>query len=45
VARVVVGGRGSPRRPLFGPGAILVVVELAKEMGHARNLNPGWRMA
>ncbi len=35
---VVVGGLGSTWGPLIGTGSMMVVVELSKEMGDARNL-------
>lgn len=38
LAMVVVGGLGSTWGPLVGTGVILVVVELSKEVGDARNL-------
>lgn len=38
LAMVVVGGLGSTWGPLIGTGVIMIVVELSKEMGDARNL-------
>ena len=38
LAMVVVGGLGSTWGPLVGTGVIMIVVELSKEMGDARNL-------
>lgn len=38
LAMVVVGGLGSTWGPLIGTGSIMIVVELSKEMGDARNL-------
>ncbi|MFT7674691.1 MAG: branched-chain amino acid transport system permease protein [Gammaproteobacteria bacterium] len=38
LAMVVVGGLGSTWGPLIGTGLMMVVVELSKEMGDARNL-------
>ncbi|MEB8387242.1 branched-chain amino acid ABC transporter permease [Rhodobacteraceae bacterium KMM 6894] len=38
LAMVVVGGLGSTWGPLIGTGLMMVVVEVAKEMGDARNL-------
>jgi branched-chain amino acid transport system permease protein len=38
LAMVVVGGLGSTWGPLVGTGVILIVVEVSKEMGDARNL-------
>ncbi|WP_138935382.1 branched-chain amino acid ABC transporter permease [Roseovarius arcticus] len=38
LAMVVVGGLGSTWGPLIGTGLMMVVVELAKDMGDARNL-------
>ncbi len=38
LSMVVVGGLGSTWGPLIGTGLMMVVVELAKEMGDARNL-------
>jgi branched-chain amino acid transport system permease protein len=38
LAMVVVGGAGSTWGPIIGAGVMMVVVELSKEMGDARNL-------
>ena len=38
LAMVVVGGLGSTWGPLIGTGSMMIVVELSKEMGDARNL-------
>lgn len=38
LAMVVVGGLGSTWGPLVGTGVMMIVVELSKEMGDARNL-------
>lgn len=38
LSMVVVGGLGSTWGPLIGTGLMMVVVEVAKEMGDARNL-------